>query len=222
MIERLVEIRKNDIYENVYRKVSKEGKPNGIIVFGANGSGKTTLGRELARLLHFKHIDHEDYAFEKSEIPYAKLRSNEECIKLMLAEIEKHRLFVLSAVTGDFGDEISQYYELAVHLSASIELRIERIKQRAYDKFGSCVHEGGDMYEQQIKFQNFVALRPLSRIEKWAETLLCPVINIDGTEDYCENAANIAAYYNTRFISIGLPSFPDDADVVRRESMCSR
>jgi len=32
-------------------------KPQGIIVFGANGSGKTTLGRELARILNFKHMD---------------------------------------------------------------------------------------------------------------------------------------------------------------------
>lgn len=34
-------------------------KPQGIIVFGANGAGKTTLGRELARILNFKHMDHE-------------------------------------------------------------------------------------------------------------------------------------------------------------------
>ena len=45
-------------------------KPRGIIVFGANGSGKTTLGRELARILTFKHMDREEYYFEKSEIPY--------------------------------------------------------------------------------------------------------------------------------------------------------
>jgi len=38
---------------------------NGILLFGANGSGKTTLGRELARILNFKHIDHENYAFEE-------------------------------------------------------------------------------------------------------------------------------------------------------------
>src|SRR5690554_4283083 len=43
--------------------------PHGIIIFGANGSGKTTLGRELANVLRFKHMDIEDYHFEKSEIP---------------------------------------------------------------------------------------------------------------------------------------------------------
>jgi len=171
-------------------------KPCGIIVFGANGSGKTTLGRALARVLNFKHMDVEDYAFADSEIPYANERSLDEQLRLMLADIEKHRSFVLSAVTGDFGDIIPKYYELAVYVSVPLELRLERIKQRAYDKFGSRVCKGGDMYEQQIEFQNFVASRLLSRIEKWTETLSCPIIRIDGTEDWCTNAANIAGQWH--------------------------
>ena len=36
-------------------------KPHGIIVFGANASGKKTVGRELARVLNYKHIDIIDY-----------------------------------------------------------------------------------------------------------------------------------------------------------------
>ena len=50
-------------------------KSQGIIVFGANGSGKTTLGRELALAFNYKHMDIEDYYFEKSDIPYTKARS---------------------------------------------------------------------------------------------------------------------------------------------------
>lgn len=82
-------------------------KPQGIIVFGANGAGKTTLGRELARVLHFFHMDIEDYHFEKSEIPYTVERPREDCINLMLADIKRYGSFVLSACTGDFGGENS-------------------------------------------------------------------------------------------------------------------
>ena len=170
-------------------------KPHGIIVFGANGSGKTTLGRELARLLSFKHIDHEDYAFNKSEMPYTNPRTNEECIELLLADIEKYRSFVITAVTGDFGNEIPQYYKLAVYLKVPIEIRMERVKQREYDKFGDRVREGGDMYEQRLKFHKFVVSRPLSRIDQWAKTLTCPDIYIDGIEDWHTNAVKIAEYY---------------------------
>jgi len=194
------------------------GKPHGIIIFGANGSGKTTLGRELARVLSFKHIDHEDYAFHESKIPYAKPRSEEECIELMLADIQEYGSFVLSSVTGNFGDKISSLYDFAVYLTVPHDLRIERIKQREVLRFGDRMLKGGDMYAGQQDFHNFVSTRDLSRIDQWAETLACPVVRIDGIKDYKQTASYIANFYNTHFKSIGLPSFPDDADIIRRIS----
>ncbi len=170
-------------------------KPHGIVIFGANGAGKTTLGRELARVMNFKHMDIEDYYFEKSEIPYTVARSREDCLKLMLADIECYGSFVISAVTGGFGDIIPQCYELAVFLSAPAELRMERIKQRAYERFGERIREGGDMYENHLKFVDFASSRALVPIEQWAKTLSCPVIRVDGTKDYSANAAEIAEYY---------------------------
>lgn len=174
------------------------GGPYGIILFGANGSGKTTLGRELARILRVKHMDHEDYCFEKSEIPYTVERSREECIKLMLADIEKHKRFVLSAVTGDFGDRVSQLYTLAVHLSAPLDLRIKRIEQRQKERFGERIQKGGDMYARHLQFVDFVSARSLSKTRQWARTLACPLMEIDSTEDWRIGAARIAAYINDK------------------------
>jgi len=169
--------------------------PRGIIIFGANGSGKSTLGRELARALNFKYMDIEDYHFTKSEIPYTVERSCEDCLNLMLTDIVKHRSFVISAVIGDFGEKISSMYDFAVFMSAPLETRIERIKQRACKQYGERVCEGGDMYEQQLKFVDFVASRSLSRIEQWAETLVCPVIYVDGTKSISENTEWIVEQY---------------------------
>ena len=170
-------------------------EPHGIIIFGANGSGKTTLGRELARILGFNHMDIEDYCFEQSEIPYAKPRSREEYLNLMLADIEKHHSFVITTVSGDLGDVIPNYYRLGVHLSAPHELRMKRVRERSYQQHGKRVVKGGDMYEQEQKFFDFAASRPLSKIDRWAETLTCPVIHIDGTENWRENAEIIAKQY---------------------------
>jgi uridine kinase len=167
-------------------------EPHGIIVFGLNGSGKTTLGRELARILDFKRMDIEDYYFEESEIPYTNLRSREDYLNLMLSDIEKYGSFVLSAVTGDFGDIIPQFYKLGVYISVSLEIRMERIKQRAFEQHGERVLKGGDMYEQEQKFFNFAASRLLSVIEHWAESLDCPVVHVDGTIDWRINAVNVA------------------------------
>lgn len=167
-------------------------KPHGIIVFGANGSGKSTLGCELARILDFKHMDIEHYHFEKSEIPYTAKRSREDCLGLMLADIQKYRSFVISAVTGDFGEEIQLMYDLAVFISTPKEIRMKRIVQREYERHGERIREGGDMYEQHVRFIDFAATRPLDEVERWAETLACPVIRVDGTEDYKRTAADIA------------------------------
>jgi cytidylate kinase len=166
-------------------------RPHGIIVFGANGSGKSTLGRELARVLNFKYMDIEDYHFEKSEIPYTVERSCEDCLNLMLADIEKYNSFVLSSVTGDFGEEISSMYELAVWISAPIETRMQRIEQREYAKYGERVRKGGDLYEGRLNFINFARSRDLLKIDKWVETLNCPVLIVDGTKDFRQITADI-------------------------------
>lgn len=173
-------------------------RPHGILVFGPNGSGKTTLGRELARILQFAHMDIEDYHFLPSEIPYTAVRPREECLRLLLDDIKKRRAFVLSAVTGEFGEEIPRYYELAVFISAPKALRMERIENRAKNQHGARVRHGGDMHEQHTQFTDFAANRDLSKIERYAHTLTCPVIHVDGTVDWRQNAKELAERFYDR------------------------
>ncbi|MDR1892219.1 MAG: hypothetical protein LBQ48_04355 [Oscillospiraceae bacterium] len=56
-------------------------------------------------------------------------------------------------------------------------------------QYGERVCKGGDMYEQEQKFYDFVATRPLASIEQWAKTLACPVIRFDGTRPVDETMA---------------------------------
>lgn len=114
----------------------------------------------------------------------------------MLTDIRKYGSFVISAVIGDFGEEITSMYDFAVFISAPLETRIERIKQRACKQHRERICEGGDMYEQHLKFIDFVASRSLSRIEQWAETLVCPVIYVDGTQSISENTEWIVEQYS--------------------------
>ena len=152
--------------------------PKGIAIVGLNGSGKTTLGRGLAERLGFYRMDVEDYYFPKSDVPYAVARTREEVERLMLADIAEHGDFVLSAVCADFA-AIEPFYELIVYLEAPQNERMERIRQRSVDKFGSRVLPGGDMYEQEENFFVFAAKRTPDKIEKWIKTVACPVLRID-------------------------------------------
>lgn len=163
---------------------------NGIIICGANGSGKTTLGKALSQALNYKHMDIEDYYFIESPIPYSNPRTRHEVQNLILRDIEKYDNFIISAVNGDLGKEINRLYRCAIYLSAPLELRLNRAKQRAYDKFGNRILVGGDMYEQEQGFFDYVANRSTEKAEKvkeWLKTLSCPVIYADGTKAISDN-----------------------------------
>ena len=167
--------------------------PQGIAIVGLNGSGKTTLGRALAERLGYYRMDVEDYYFPKSDVPYAVARTREEVERMMLADIEKHGDFVLSAVCADFA-AIEKYYSLVVYLEAPKEERMERIRRRSIDRFGERVLPGGDLYESEENFFAFAAKRTPEKIEKWIKTVACPVLRIDSRKPTEELVTDILKY----------------------------
>ncbi len=83
--------------------------------------------------------------------------------------------------------EFSSMYNLAVLITAPLETRLERIKQRTYEQYGDRIRKCGDMYDQHLKFIDFVTSRSLSGIDQWSNTLKCPLLHIDGTKCISEN-----------------------------------
>ena len=162
--------------------------PHGIAIVGLNGSGKTTLGRALAEALGYFRIDVEDYYFP-AEGAFDKPRSRDEVERLMLADIEKHGDFVLSAVCADFAS-IEKYYDLVVYLEAPKDIRMERIRQRSVDRFGDRVLPGGDLYENEEKFFAFAAKRTPEKVEKWIADLTCRVIRLDSEKSVAQLVAD--------------------------------
>jgi dephospho-CoA kinase len=94
-------------------------------------------------------------------------------------------------VDGNFGAKIVSRFDIVVLIDTPLKIRIERIKKRSFEKFGKRVLEGGNLYEQEQKFLDFVATRELSSVENWTKTLKCPVIRIDGAKDFYETARGI-------------------------------
>lgn len=50
---------------------------------------------------------------------------------------------------------------------------------------------GGDLYEQEKKFFDFVSSRAENMVEEWVASLSCPVIRVDGTKPVEENLESI-------------------------------
>lgn len=156
----------------------------GIIICGLNGCGKSTLGKALAKKLHFHFIDNEDLYFPKTDdhYIYASPRSREEVEKLLWGEIRAHENFVFASVKGDYGESIYPFFQYAILIEVSKDIRIQRVKNRSFQKFGERMLLGGDLHEQEEKFFDFVKSRSENTVEEWVQSLKCPVLRIDGTK----------------------------------------
>ena len=167
----------------------------GIIICGLNGAGKSTLGQALAKELGFCFIDIEDLYFPKrdSDYLYASPCARKEVEALLESEIHAHEDFVFASVHGDYGESICLYFRYAVLISLPKNVRMERIRNRSFQKFGDRMLPGGDLYEQEQKFFDFACSRAENSVEEWAASLSCPVIRVDGTKSAAENIKSIIA-----------------------------
>lgn len=161
----------------------------GIVICGLNGTGKSTLGKMLAKKLHFHFIDIEDLYFpkENSDYIYASPRTREDVVECLLCEIRTHENFIFASVKGDYGEDIYSFFQYAILLDAPRDIRLQRVKERSFQKFGSRMLSGGDLFEQEEKFFRFVESRNENTVEEWVKSLKCPVIRIDGTNPIDEN-----------------------------------
>jgi hypothetical protein len=182
----------------INREFEKIQMGTGIIICGLNGAGKSTLGKALAEKLGFYFIDNEDLFFPKtdSHYIYAAPRTREEVEKLLLYEIKVHSNFIFASVKGDYGDALCQWIRYVVLIDVPKEIRLQRVKNRSFQKFGSRILPGGDLHEQEEKFFDFVKSREESTVEAWGKLLDCSVIRIDGTKPVDENISYILEQFS--------------------------
>ncbi len=74
-------------------------------------------------------------------------------------------------------------------------MRIKRVEKRAVDRFGNRAKPGGDMYESEKHFLEFVKSRNTEAIEEWSQRLSIPVLQLDGTQEIAENVNSIIEEY---------------------------
>jgi len=165
------------------------GSGTGIIVCGLNGSGKSTLGKALADKLGFCFIDNEDLYFSKTDPDYlyASARTHEEVEKLLISEVNAHKDFVFASVKGDHVEAFYPFIQYAVLIDVPKDIRIQRVRNRSFQKFGNRMLPGGDLYEQEEQFFAYVESRSNNTVEEWLQSLKCTVIRVDGTKPIEQN-----------------------------------
>lgn len=159
-----------------------------IYVYGASGSGTSTFGCYLARQLHYFFMDIDDYFWQPTNPPYQIKRSPSDRVERLKKAIVEHDHVVLSGSLMDWGDELISFFTLAIRLETATQIRMERLKKRERERFGSRLDVGGDMYETHQNFLAWAALydegglnmRSRAKFEHWERQLCCPQLLLDG------------------------------------------
>lgn len=169
--------------------------PTGIMIIGPSGSGKTTLGRIVAQKLGYAYFDVDDYVWKKDTAePYTQMYSREEKIGRLSNDIAPFEHFVMAGSMSSFHYAFDDKFEMMVFLYAEPDIRVQRVHQRAIERFGDRVLEGGDMYESHVKFLEKNRLyesdgSPNLREQKeWMKNMPCAKIELDGTDNPDSNA----------------------------------
>lgn len=180
--------------------MSTLGNFNKIHILGASGSGTTTLAEHLAEKLLHEHFDSDDYFWE---LKYSHVRAREHRILSLQNDLESVDKWLLSGSVIDWGDPLIPLFDLLIFLSIPNEIRLERLKQREMDRFGSRILPGNDKHND---YRDFIAwascyenggldVRSRKQQEAWLKQLSCPVLRINGDFSVEQNVKTVMDIY---------------------------
>lgn len=173
--------------------VREDEMGNKIIICGLNGAGKSTLGRALANELGWHFLDIEDYYFSENteDYKYEVSRTKEEVSLLLAKDLKSYDNVVFTAVKGNYGEEVTAIFTSAIFVSTPKEVRMRRVRERSYEKFGDRILPSGDIYEKEESFFEMVEKRSEDEVRNWLVTMDIPVLEMDGTLPVEENVRMI-------------------------------
>lgn len=173
-----------------------------IHIYGAAGSGTSTFGKYISEKLGYFWMDTDDYFWLPTTPPYAIKRPASDRLALMKQDISKWDNVVISGSLVDWGDELIPLFTLAIRIETKTDIRIERLKKRERERFGTRIDVGGDMYENHRKFIEWAAaydsgdlgMRSKAKHDEWQKNLPCKQIVLDGSNSLEDNFEAVKAY----------------------------
>ncbi|QTP58310.1 adenylate kinase [Billgrantia antri] len=163
---------------------------NRIHIFGASGVGSTSLGSLVASRLQVPHLDVDDYYWKRTDPPFTQKNSPEQRVASIIADMQGHDSWVLSGSLVSWGKALEGLFTLAVFLRLDPAIRMERLRERERQRYGSRVLPTGDMYEQHLEFLEWAAsydtasppIRSVALHEEWIEQLPCSTLRLNSAQ----------------------------------------
>lgn len=123
-----------------------------IHILGAAGSGVSTLGKWISEKYNMVFLDADKYLWEDTYIPYTKYREPKKRLEMLKIDIDKYQDVVIGGAICGWGDEIISILDLVIKVETPTNVRIKRLKNREFEKYGDRVKKGGDMYKNHLRF----------------------------------------------------------------------
>lgn len=160
-----------------------------IHIFGASGSGVTTTGLALAKKLNLGYFDSDDYFWKNTNPPFQQREKPTDRNAKIISDLQKSQNWILGGSIFQWGDDVFPKFDLVIFLFISPEIRIERLKKREFERFGSIIHTDSKRKEQFKKFILWaadydnplgIANRNFKAHEEWLRTISSPILKLFG------------------------------------------
>ena len=161
-----------------------------IHIFGASGSGTSSLAKAICDKTGFRLMEVDDYFWMPTDPPFTNRRNSIERAILMQKDIDAFRNVVIAGSATGWGDFLIPQISLALRLVVPMDIRIDRIKQREFIRFGDRIGHGGDMHNQHQAFLEWASkydeggldIRSKAQHDEWQKKLTCDLLILDGTK----------------------------------------
>lgn len=159
-----------------------------IHIMGASCAGSTTLGNALAAQTGFPYFDTDFYFWEPSEQPFTLKRDRDVRIQMLHNAVAAHPNHIVGGSLVSWGDEWLSAFDLVVFLYVPPEVRIQRLKNREFERYGDVIYTDSKRIEAYQKFLEWAEAydtnaptgRTLHVHEAWISKVTCPVLQIRG------------------------------------------
>ena len=159
-----------------------------IHIMGASCAGSTTLGNTLAQHLKYPYFDTDYFFWEQTEIPFTIQRDRDQRIQTLKELLVSHQNHIVGGSLVNWGDEWLTAFNLVVFLHVPPQIRLQRLKEREFERYGDVIHTDPNRIAAYQKFidwaaaydTNAISGRTLQVHEDWLSKVTCPVLQIRG------------------------------------------
>lgn len=158
-------------------------KGTAIHILGASGAGTTSVGRYLSEVSGIQHFDTDRFYWLDTSEPFSCPRPESDRIKILLEALPESESWVLSGSLCGWGDFLIPRFDLVIWLTVDYDLRMERLKEREFRRYGQLLSTNDKMINKSQTFLNWAGAydtsaevsRNAQRHAEWLGKVDCPV-----------------------------------------------